>query len=129
MRLFAIPVMVAAFIQSASAHLETINVDPTDTPKAGGNAYCEGLRTLQTLSTRLEAAGYHDVVVMPKVVLVQAKDNLGNPAVMIVNSETLEAVQLKVTIGGETIGSGSSHERPRFEKHRTDRNSSTRDRR
>src|SRR4051794_7497718 len=114
MRLLAVAVILGAFIQSASAQLEDVKTDPTGTPNAAANADLEGPKNLQTFATRLEAAGYTDVVVMPKVVLVQAKDNLGNPVVMIVNSETMAAIQLQIRIDDETTGSGSSDETQRF---------------
>jgi hypothetical protein len=118
MRLLTAAVILGAFIQGASAQLEDVKTDPTGTPNIEANADFEGLKNLQAFATRLEAAGYTDVVVMPKAILVQAKDNHGNPVVMIVNSETMAAIQLQIRIDDETTGSGSSDESQRFESRR-----------
>src|SRR3954468_21355289 len=116
MRLLAVALILGMFIQGASAQLDNVKTDPTGTPGAEANADLQGVKNLQTFATRLEAAGYKDVVVVPKVVLVQAKDNLGNPVVMIVNSDTMAAIQLQIRMDDETTGSGSSDESQRFEK-------------
>jgi hypothetical protein len=110
MRAFAVLAMLTALLHVTAAESENAKTDPMNVPDAENSAESEGLMTLQEFAKHLESAGYSDVTVVPQTGVVQAKDKVGNPIKMIVNTETMVAVQLKDQDESETTGSGSSDE-------------------
>jgi hypothetical protein len=58
---------------------------------------------------QLEAAGFSDVIVVPSAFVVRAKNTDGNPVMMLIDSDSMTAVELQQ--GGDqdtTTGQGSS---------------------
>jgi hypothetical protein len=111
MRAFAVlAILITVLVHGTAAQSEGVNADPMDVPDAENSAESEGLMTLQEFAQHLETAGYSDVTIIPQTGVVQAKDKVGNPIKMILNTETMVAVQLKDQDESETTGSGSSDE-------------------
>src|SRR5215467_3969455 len=65
------------------------------------------------LRQNLQAAGFNDIHMMPSSFMVRAKDKDGNPVMMVINPDSIEAVTFE---GGannnRTTGQGSSNQQP-----------------
>ena len=93
----------AAFAQPISAQAASL------TPPAFAEAdiipdaqAAQATRILQQLHKQLELAGYRDVQIIPQAVVVSAKDHKGNPALLLVDTESLTALQLEPPGTGPT---------------------------
>ena len=61
----------------------------------------------------LQAAGFTDIHMMPSSFMVRAKDKDGNPVMMVINPDSIEAVTFEgVTNNNRTTGQGSSNQQP-----------------
>jgi hypothetical protein len=109
MRMFAIAVLLIGLVQGASAQ-DKLKNDPTAEPNAEKSAESEVLMMVDQFTKSLEDAGFKEVTVAPQFVLVQAKDKFDRPVVMILNTETMVAAQLKIQPESETTGNGSTNE-------------------
>jgi hypothetical protein len=98
------------FAPAAKADTATVSLSPP----AGAEAdvgpdvqAAQAIKVLEELHQRLEQAGYKDVQIVPQAVVVSAKDAKGNPTLLLVDTETLMALQLQPPQGSSTTGSGS----------------------
>jgi hypothetical protein len=80
---------------SAEARSAPVSLGPTDTAESQISADAEAMQALEVLNKRLEQAGYKDVQIVPQAIVVRAKDGKGNPALLLVDTETLMALQLQ----------------------------------
>ena len=118
MRTFAIAVLLAALVQGASAQQDQVKNDPMAEPNAERSAESEIIMMLDQFTKTLEDAGFKEVVALPHFVLLQAKDQFGQPVMMIVNTETMVVAQLKIQPESETTGSGSNEKQFRWHERR-----------
>jgi hypothetical protein len=97
--------LTIAFSPAAWADAGTVSLTPPGS--AGADVVpdaqaAQAMRVLQMLHARLEQAGYRDVQVIPQALVVSAKDHKGNPALLLVDTETLMALQLEPPATGTT---------------------------
>jgi len=102
--------MFAATAQGAWAQKSTIKTDPMAVPNAESSAESELLMGLQEITKKLEEAGFKEIQIVSPTLLVQAKDKFDKPVLMIVNPETMVALQIQAPSESETTGSGSPDE-------------------
>jgi parvulin-like peptidyl-prolyl isomerase len=107
MRILAIPLLLAALAQPAWAQQQPTVADPTAVPNAERSFESERLMKLQDIQKKLEQAGFKDVEIIPEAVLVRAKKD-DKSVMMIIDAETMTAIQLTGPSPSETTGSGSS---------------------
>jgi len=110
MRVLIFAVMFAATAQGAWAQKSTIKTDPMAVPNAESSAESELLMGLQEITKKLEEAGFKEIQIVSPTLLVQAKDKFDKPVLMIVNPETMVALQIQAPSESETTGSGSPDE-------------------
>lgn len=104
--------LLATLAQSAPAAQRKVAADPLVNPStAETNPGSTILMGLQELESTLRASGFKDVQVMPEAILVQAKTRFDKPVVLIVDTKTMTAVQLRITPDDDTTGSGSADDR------------------
>jgi len=103
-------VMLVAIGQAAWAQEKNIKTDPMVVPNAEMSAEAKFLINLQELANKLEAAGFKEMQILPPAILVHAKDKFDKPVLMLVNPETMVALQIQLPSESETTGSGSSDE-------------------
>lgn len=106
MRTLICVAVLAAFIQSAAAH----DAKTPAAPDAGPTAEAKEQLKVKLIQQRLEAAGFVDVHISPQVHVVQAKDKDGKQIVLVVESQTMVAVPLKIPVEPSTTGSNSEDE-------------------
>src|SRR4051794_28709219 len=94
MRMFVIPFLLTALAQPAWAQQPPPVTDPMDTPNAEKSAESEVLMKLQEVQKKLEQGGFKDVQIIPQAVLVRAKDKDNKPVMMLIDTETMVAIQL-----------------------------------
>src|SRR5579884_129856 len=61
----------------------------------------QAAQVLAELHKRLEQAGFKDVQIVPQALVLSAKDDKGNPTLLLVDTETMMALQLQPPQGGE----------------------------
>ena len=99
--------LFAALGQPSMAQPGKLKVDPMTEPNAEMSAEAEVIMQLQEFTKKLEEAGFKDVQ-LSQGFIVQAKDRFDKPILMLVDPETMVAIQLKSQPDSETTGSGSS---------------------
>jgi len=109
MRMLMFAAMLAASAQGAWAQNGLVKTDPMAVPNAEMSAEGEMLNNLQEFAKKLEEAGFKEIQIVAPTVLVQAKDRFDKPVLMLVNPETMVALQLQAP-ESETTGSGSPDE-------------------
>jgi hypothetical protein len=67
----------------------------------------------QRVQSDLQAAGFTDIRIMPESFLVRAKDKSGNPVMMVINPDSVAAVEFNRNTGSNTTGSGNQGANPR----------------
>jgi hypothetical protein len=80
---------------AAEARSAPVSLGPADTAESQIAADTEAMQALEVLNKRLEQAGYKDVQIVPQAIVVRAKDGKGNPALLLVDTQTLMALQLQ----------------------------------
>ena len=101
--------LFAALAQPSMAQPGKVKADPMTEPNAEMSAEAEVIMQLQEFTKKLEEAGFKDVE-LSQGFIVQARDRFDKPILMLVDPETMVAIQLKAQPESETIGSGSSEE-------------------
>ncbi|HEY7296568.1 MAG TPA: hypothetical protein VH684_01420 [Xanthobacteraceae bacterium] len=68
----------------------------------------------------LASAGFTDIRMMPSSFMVRAKDRDGNPVMMIINPDSIEAVTFEggSNNNGSTTGQGSTNQQPGGQNNR-----------
>jgi len=99
--------LFAALAQPSLAQPGKVKADPMTEPNAEMSAEAEVIMQLQEFTKKLEEAGFKDVQLSHEFI-VQAKDKFDKPILMLVDPETMVAIQLKAQPDSETTGSGSS---------------------
>ena len=107
MRTVIIAFLFAALAQPAIAQPGKAKADPMNEPNAEMSAEAEVIMKLQEFTKKLEEAGFTDIQLSQGFIL-QAKDRFDKPMLMLVDPETMVAIQLKSQPESETTGSGSS---------------------
>jgi len=83
---------------------------PPGTAGIESNADTQAIAALQELHQKLEAAGYKDVQVLPEALVVSAKDGNGKQTLLLIDTQTMMALQLEPPAKSGTTGSGSVDE-------------------
>src|SRR5436190_9508754 len=109
MRMLIVAAMLVAITQGALAQ-QAVKTDPMTVPNAERSAESELLMSLHEFTKKLEEAGFKEIQVLSPALLVQAKDKFDKPILLLVNPETMLALQLQAPSESETTGSGSSDE-------------------
>src|SRR3954468_18291618 len=110
MRSLMFAAMLAASAQGAWAQNGLVKTDPMAVPNAEMSAEGEMLNKLQEFARNLEEAGFKEIQIVAPTVLVQAKDKSDQPVLMLLNPDTMVAIQLQPPSENETTGSGSPDE-------------------
>src|SRR3954471_22481686 len=101
--------LFAALAQPSLALPGQAKSDPMAEPNAEMSAESEVIMKLQEFTQKLEEAGFKDIALGQGLIL-QAKDKFDKPILMLVDPETMVAIQLNARPENETTGSGSSDE-------------------
>src|SRR5689334_19802900 len=109
MRTVIAVVLLAALTQPSTAQPGKATTDPMAEPNAQMSAEAEVLMKIQEFTKRLEEAGFKDILLSQGLIL-QAKDKFDKPILMLLDPETMVAIQLNAQPESETTGSGSSDE-------------------
>ena len=109
MRNFIAAVLLVALAHPSEAQPGNVKTDPMNEPNAEMSAESEVIMNLQEFTSKLEEAGFKDIQLSQGIIL-QAKDKFDKPILMLVDPETMVALQLKTQSDNETTGSGSSDE-------------------
>jgi hypothetical protein len=113
MRTLIVAATLTALAQGAWAQETKVKGDPSAVPDAGTSAEAEAISRLRVLLKKLQEAGFTDVQIVPQAVLIQAKDKSDKPIVMIVDTLTMMAVEIRSPLEGETTGNGPSEDADR----------------
>jgi glucose/arabinose dehydrogenase len=108
MRALILAAMLAVCLQGAWAQEAKVKTDPSAAPETQMKTEAEAGIRLQAIAKKLEEAGFKDIQVVPQAILVQATDGSGKPVVMIVDTLSMVAIELKTQPDSGTTGSGSS---------------------
>jgi len=109
MRALTIALMLAAIAQGTSAEPQAVKTDLMAVPNAEMSAESELLMQIQEFTSKLEEAGFKEVEIVSEAIVVRAKDKFDKPILLLVDPQTMVAVQLQ-SPPSETTGSGSSDE-------------------
>ena len=94
----------AAFAQSAN---------PSSTPPSGSGPQQSSMQNQAPIRTQiqknLQSAGFTNIQVLPSSFLVRAKDQDGNPVMMVVNPDSVTAITDVEQVTGATAGQAPKH--------------------
>lgn len=62
----------------------------------------------QDVENNLKSAGFTDIKIMPESFLVRAKDKSGNPVMMVINPDSITAVEVSGPNGSSNATTGSA---------------------
>ena len=110
MRTLIFAAILVAIAQGAWAQEKMIKTDPMAVPNPEMSAEAKLLMNLQELANKLEQAGFKEMQIVSPAILIHAKDKFDNPVLMLVNPETMVALQIQAPSESDTTGSGSSDE-------------------
>lgn len=104
-------IIVAATLMAASA-ASAQSANSSSTPPSGSGSQQSSMQNQAPIGTKiqnnLQAAGFTNVQVMPSSFLVRAKDQDGNPVMMVVNPDSVTAI----TDVDQTTGAGGQASKP-----------------
>jgi hypothetical protein len=106
MHKFFVALIFAVITQTAAAQQNPIKTDPMAPPNLESNSQKDRLMGIRNFAKAMEEAGFKEVKLSPALI-VQAKDQLERPIVLIVDPRTMLAIELKGSHDRETTGSGS----------------------
>jgi outer membrane receptor protein involved in Fe transport len=106
----ALPLAVTTSVlaQQPTAPQQKTQQTPAQTTQQSQQNPAQNAQQIQAkVRQNLEQAGFTDIHMMPSSFLVRAKDKDGNPVMMVINPDSIEAVTFERGNAGTTAGQGN----------------------